>query len=117
VLLNVGNLALRLEQWPRAEEAYGTASELAGKLVNSDVKLSSLENQGHCRLRMGNVRGAHESWNAAAIIARQFDDRDRLRAALSHLRSLYVHARMHDAARTIDVELAALDHAEAEVPS
>ena len=98
LLMSVGKLCLRLEQYDEAEGYLELADRCAGRLVFLNAKIDAMENLGAAQFGAGKPAEAARTWDAAKNLCREFDCHEPWRSILDRLIALHSGASMHDRA-------------------
>jgi tetratricopeptide (TPR) repeat protein len=105
---NLGNLHRLSGNWREASGYYDGLALLAQAVGNDELRLRSLEQMGFCRHKLGDVKGAWESWNAGVTLAREAASKEHLLDCLERVHGLYKEANLSARRKEIEPEIAEL---------
>jgi len=108
VTLSLANLMLVAKSWPDGESYYDSAEKIATAQRNAPTKIHCLENRGVCQDMQGNVRGAAETWETGATLAKAVEEPELRRRLLERLRTLYDKHGQRDRKSAVERQLAEL---------
>jgi tetratricopeptide (TPR) repeat protein len=73
-IYNIAHLERELERYDEAVSTYGLVCELSARIGQAEIQTGALAGQGLCRLQVGDVAGARESFASADELAEPIKD-------------------------------------------
>jgi tetratricopeptide (TPR) repeat protein len=105
LLMGIGEVCLRLNQWVEAEGYLNLADQIATKTLQTTAKCDILERHGIALRALGRVADAQKKWRACVDLSREFQHHERAESVLGHLIALFREAQMRDEVRKHEQEL------------
>ncbi|CAG1007007.1 hypothetical protein ANRL2_04668 [Anaerolineae bacterium] len=109
---NLADLAYAGQRYTEASELYGHASELAGKMLYAEGRITAFQQRGLCQAAQEDYHSAVGSWEAAAALARATEMPQQLQASLKHLITAYEKLKQPDRVAALRAELRDRDRQE-----
>lgn len=110
LLMGIGEVCLRLNEWVEAEGYLDLADQIATKTLQTTAKCDILERHGIALRALGRVTEAQQKWRACADLSREFQHHERAESVLGHLIALFREARMREEERKHEQELELVRH-------
>jgi len=113
VVMNLGDVTYKQQDFAVAEECYDGGDKLAAKMGNPEAKVVALERRGLSREQQGAHDKAVESWEGAVQLCRAIGDMDHfLKQNLAHLDRGYEKVQQPDKQAAARAELEGMESEE-----